>query len=232
MKMLPCAAETIPFDQRRNIAMAVEKRLLSLAPESYDKTSRTIRAVISRGSAVQRFYGVEVLRISAAAIDLKRVFENQVPVLDSHQQIGLTNALGVVRHAWVERDALGPALVGELSFNDTEEGRRAEGMVARSELTGISAGYRVSEWQIKDGDGRIVDPVADTEGWRDNDLQFEGVRWELLEVSLCLVPADAGVGFRSDRALPSASSKSLEAYPRMLCRQRMIARHVAAVLGR
>ena len=137
-----------------------------------------------------RVSGIEILRISQKAIDFGRVFGAGIPILDSHQQVGLSNALGVVRAAWIE----GGALIGRLSFNATDEGRKAEGMVARSEITGLSVGYRVVAWEITDKDGRKIDPKVDRLSWSDNDLIFEASKWELLEVSLCSVPADASTG--------------------------------------
>jgi phage head maturation protease len=41
------------------------------------------------------------------------------------------------------------AFMGRLAFNQTAEGRNAEGMVARGEIAGISAGYRVEEWEAQ-----------------------------------------------------------------------------------
>jgi hypothetical protein len=56
-------------------------------------------------------------------------------------------------------------------------------MVARGELKGISIGYRVNTWTIiSEEDGH--------ETWR-------ATRWELLEVSLVPVPADANAGVRA-----------------------------------
>ena len=86
----------------RSLSKQMETRLLDLTPTSYNKETRTVDAVLSKGSPVYRIYGTEVLKISRDAIDLSRVFGAGIPVLDSHQQIGLSNALGVLRAAWIE----------------------------------------------------------------------------------------------------------------------------------
>jgi phage head maturation protease len=101
-------------------------------------------------------------------------------------------------------------------------------MVARGEIAGISAGYRVEEWEITDADGQVVDPKSMR--W-DDDLTFTATRWELLETSLVTVPADAGAGIRAypggfDRALVIADlSERVQALMsvriRMEARQRM-----------
>jgi phage head maturation protease len=118
---------------------------------------------------------------------------------------------------------------GKLKFNDTDSGRVAEGMVSRGEIAGISAGYRVNEWEIADGDGKLIDP--DSMRWDDDDLIFTATRWELLEASLVAVPADAGAGIRAhrggfDRALVTADLSErvqvvMLARMRIATRQRM-----------
>src|ERR1700694_3892685 len=94
-------------------------------PSTYSKAGRTVDAVISRGSPVPRFYGTEVLRIDPASVIVDRLIAGGGSLLDSHQQIGIGNSLGRVQRVWFS----GGALMGQLAFNDTAEGRKAEGMV-------------------------------------------------------------------------------------------------------
>lgn len=107
-----------PSLKERSLSTQVATRLLDLKPTSYSAEYRTVDAVLSTGSPVARPYGTEVLKISADAINLSRVHGAGVPLLDSHQQIGISNALGVVRAAWIENGAL----IGTLQFNQTHEG--------------------------------------------------------------------------------------------------------------
>jgi hypothetical protein len=83
-----------------------------------------------------------------------------------------------------------------ISFNDTTEGRKAEGMVARGEIAGISAGYIVQEWEITDAKDRVLDPETDRIS-PDANLTFTATKWELLECSLVSVPADPAAVIRS-----------------------------------
>jgi len=53
-----------------------------------------------------------------------------VPLLDSHQNAGITNALGRVKTVWFDRGAL----MATLTFNQTPSGSMAMGMVERSEI--------------------------------------------------------------------------------------------------
>jgi HK97 family phage prohead protease len=142
------------------------------------------------GSPVKRAYGTEVLQISPQAVDLTRLHEGGIPLLDHHSQAGINSMLGRLTDAWFERGAL----IGRFKFNATPEGQKAEGMVARGEVTGISAGYRVEEWSVTDEDGAAVDE-RDVR-W-DDDLTFTATRWQLFEASLVGVPADASAAIRS-----------------------------------
>jgi phage head maturation protease len=191
----------------------IEKRFVSSRPSSYDADQRTVDAVISMGSPVKRFYGTEILRISPEAVVLDRLRGSGIPVLDSHQQIGISSAIGRLQRTWFEPGKL----VGRISFHDTPEGRKAEGMVARGEITGISAGYRVDQWVVQDSDGNIIDTDKDRIRW-DDDLKFTATRWELLEASLVSVPADNSASVRS---LGSTNSYIAAVRSSMAARQRM-----------
>jgi hypothetical protein len=162
-------------------------RLSTSAPSSYDAESHSCECCVSAGSAVSRFYGTEILQISQDAVDLSRV---PCPLLDSHSQGSIAAVLGKIDRAWIS----GGQLFGKIIFAQTPQGRVAEGMIRRNELSGISAGYSVSKWEVRDSDGDLVD--ADRAGW-DDDLTFTAVRWMLLEASLVGVPADSLAGVRS-----------------------------------
>ena len=145
-----------------------------------------------------------------------------IPFLDHHQQGGIDQILGRITDAWIERSVL----MGRIKFNQTEQGKKAEGMVARGEVTGVSAGYRVEKWEITDTDGDVVDER--NVRWND-DLTFTATRWQLFEASLVGVPAD---GEALVRGMPLGTEyldlESVRA--RMRIRHRMLRRHMK-VLG-
>jgi hypothetical protein len=210
-----------------------ETRFADTAPKSFDKASRTVDAVISTGSAVQRIYGVEKLRISPDAVGLDRMKNgSMIPVLDSHQAGSISNALGRVTSTWFARGALW----GKLAFNETPMGTMAMGMVQRGEIAGISAGYAVREWEITDKDGRVIDPEVERIRWDEDGLTFTATSWDLHECSLVNIPADMLSGVRSmgsgvDRAsfIGGAVTGIANIRARMFSRQRMAERQSAAI---
>jgi HK97 family phage prohead protease len=205
--------------------LSVEKRFADTRPSSFDKKARSVIATLSTGGEVARFYGREALRISPEAVGLSRMKNgSQIPLLDSHQSGGIANALGRVTSTWFARDEL----MGKIAFNETPNGELAMGMVERHEITGISIGYAVREWEITDDQGDIVQ--ADAIKWND-DLVFTATRWDLHEASLVSVPADPLSGIRSmgsgiDRPLVirGGAGGHHDVRFRMLARERMAIR--------
>jgi hypothetical protein len=171
---------------------SIEQRLVTTSPSSLDQKTRSVNAIVSTGAAVARFYGTEVLEISHASVDVSRVLSGMCPLLDSHQAGSIQNAIGRVTQTWIENGNLW----GRLAFNETPQGDLALAMVQRNEICGISAGYRVTTWEVRDEDGQIIDQ----ELAYSNAASFTYIarQWELLEASLCSVVADAGAGVRRD----------------------------------
>jgi hypothetical protein len=193
------------------------KRYATVAPSSVDVETRSVSCIISTGAPVVRFYGIEVLEISRAAVDTSRVVLGLCPVLDSHQAGSISDALGITTETWIKSGALW----GRLQFNETVQGNLAFGMVRRGELNGISAGYRVNRWRLEDEDGETIDGANTC--WNDGDnFTYIAERWELLECSCVNIAADAGAGIRDE---PSTNANSIEDIrARMGARQRMTER--------
>jgi hypothetical protein len=207
---------------------SIEHRFADTKPSSYDAANHSVNCCISMGSPVTRFYGTEVLRITPEAVGLDRMKGGSIiPLLDSHQGVGINNALGRFTKTWFQRGGL----MGTILFNQTPAGKLAEGMVERGEIAGISAGYSVREWEISDAKGNVLDPDVANIRW-DDDLRFEAVKWDLHEASLVSVPADHLSGIRSlgggDRAMTFNQIGDVRA--RMLARQRMSERQ-SAIFG-
>ncbi|MGF6427334.1 HK97 family phage prohead protease [Bradyrhizobium elkanii] len=192
-------------------------------PKTLDIEARTVDAVLSKGSSVNRAFGVERLRISPKAVNTDRVTAGIAPVLDSHQQVGINNSVGRLAAVWFEAGAL----MGRMLFHETAAGQTAFEMIARREVNSVSIGYDVSDWEITE-DGRVIDP--EVERLRaDADYVFTAVRWRLFEVSLVNCPADESALIRSygggsDCSHVEAARARMMARYRMMTRARMLDR--------
>jgi len=169
-----------PEERRQPQSNGRGTRALSVAPESYDSAARTVEAVLSAGSPVQRYYFTEELEISAEAIDLTRVQSGICPLLDTHNQYEVDAVLGRILSVRIDN----AQLIGVIQFADSDRGREIEARVLAGDLRAISIGYHVTRWQMVE----VND--TDNETWR-------AVAWELLEASLVPVPADPNAVVRS-----------------------------------
>jgi HK97 family phage prohead protease len=172
--------------------VSIEQRFVNTSPSSADETTRSVSAIISTGQPVARFYGTEALEISQGSVDTNRVRAGMCPLLDSHQSGSIHNAIGRVTETWISNGALW----ARLAFNQTPQGELAWGMVRRNEIGGCSIGYRVTEWQVRDSDGDVID--QDLSYSNAASFTYIAKKFELLEVSICPVVADSGAGVRSD----------------------------------
>ncbi|MDP3853159.1 prohead protease/major capsid protein fusion protein [Phenylobacterium sp.] len=172
---------------RREVRLAVQRR--ESQATSYDPDKHTVDLTAATGTRVLRWswtrdYYWEVLDISASAVDLGRVEKGVCPLLDSHSRWSVKDQLGVVTGARFDAGQL----VLPVKFGDSDPARSAEGDVAAGNVKGVSIGYRITELTLtehKEGDYPV----------------YTATRWELLEVSLCPVPADPDAGVRSDDGL-------------------------------
>jgi len=182
MKFTRSATATATLSAERQQPMVGHRgvRFTGFDGSSYNPDTHSVQAVLSAGSPVRRSFFTEELAISPDAINLDRAAAGLVPLLAAHNQSDLCAVLGTVSNVRVA----GSQLVGTLTFGQTDEAQEAEAMVARGELRGVSIGYVVNAWEIQS---------------RTSDGQEEwlATSWELLEVSLVAVPADALTGIRA-----------------------------------
>jgi HK97 family phage prohead protease len=184
------SAAAAEADRRQPMVGYRGNRFAQFAPNSYSADAHSVAAVLSAGSAVRRSFFTEELEVSAAAVDLSRAVAGLVPLLDAHNQCEADAVIGTVSNVRVS----GGQLLGTLTFGQTPRAQAVEGMVARGELKGVSIGYQVNAWTIISRDD------SGNESW-------SATNWQLLEVSLVPVPADALTGFRSTPTLQSENEE-------------------------
>jgi len=152
--------------------LKAQTRFLQLDSEiKVDAGSRTITFPFSSETAVERWYGNEILVHDEGAADLTRL-NSSAPLLFNHN---IGDVIGVVERAWINpQDRRGYATV---RFAKTARGDEVLGMVEDRILPNVSFRYR------------IIDVVEDV---KKNEVRV--TRYEPLEVSIATIPADIQVG--------------------------------------
>jgi HK97 family phage major capsid protein len=130
---------------------------------------------VSTESEIERWYGVEVLEHSKAAIDMTRL-KRGAAVLVDHRG----DQVGVVEQARLDDDKV---LRAEIRFSRSARGQEIERDVADGIRQSVSVGYFVKKAKLVETRAGGVDVWKIT-------------RWQPAEVSIVSVPADvmAGVG--------------------------------------
>jgi len=137
-------------------------------------------AILATETPVNRGDYQEVLRVSADAADI--VSRQPHPLLDSHNH---SEQIGVVENLRFENSQL----IGDLRFRANDAGQEAYRSIKDRVVTRVSVGYRVLETQ-RQGEMLIV------------------TRWELLELSLVAVPADANAEIIEVRNMETTATRS------------------------
>jgi hypothetical protein len=152
-------------------------------PVTADREGRTIDAVLSNGAVVRRSglkpdggFGQWSERLDVAGADLRRaggasLLIDHTPSAD--RVVGVLETAERSGDKIVGRLRFGRGPLADAYFRDAIDGVRAN----------LSIGYQVDEW-MKEKGGETPTFVAK--------------RWQLLEVSVVAIPADAGASFRSN----------------------------------
>lgn len=113
------------------------------APGSYDEKERSVNVILSTEKAYTRYdffsderYD-EILPVGGA------VFNEKLPLLDSHSRVKISDVIGSIVNIRVESDAI----VGKAIFASTEKAKDAEILVKEGHLTDISIGYKIEEYK-------------------------------------------------------------------------------------
>ncbi|WP_226577296.1 HK97 family phage prohead protease [Acuticoccus sediminis] len=180
-------------------------------PTTYDATARTVDAIIATPTPVRRWFGLEVLSMDPADVDLSRVDTGVVRLLDSHDASTIGRVLGTVESVRLD----GEQAIATIAFADTDAGREAEAAVAGGVVVSLSVGYEITSQALAEV-GQAGAPNVYRCGWR------------LLEVSLVSVPADPNARVRS-AVEPRITSAERRA--RMQARQQRAAEMALAAPG-
>lgn len=159
---------------------------MRVLPESFDPAQRTFEVVMSTGAAVRRYswrtgpYD-EKLSVEPGHVRLDRAQSGRMPLLLNHWQWDVDQVVGNVVENSVRFEE--EALVGLIRLHETEKGEEIMQRIRRGELPNFSVGYRTH--------------VHETIEHEDGPDQRTAVDWELVELSVVPIPADAGAHTRS-----------------------------------
>lgn len=146
---------------------------IRFAPQTFNPETGTVDVTVTTGAPVQREGYIEVLAVGPDHIE----FAPRVPLLDSHRQQSIADVKGQATNWRFDGSRLDASVV----ISDPV----VSAAVERGDITGISPGYRVKEWR------ESRDPKT---GKRIR----TAILWEILELSLVAVPADANATTRSN----------------------------------
>src|SRR5260370_40836437 len=158
---------------------ALETRYAVPRPSTFDEANRTVEAVIASSAPVPRqdargaFHEI----LDPAGLDVAG--SRGASVLDSHNQHGLDNVLGVLDDLRVDGDEV----VGTIRFSERAEIEPMVTAVRNGVIRHLSVGYEVSKW----ADGQVGATRTKT-----------AQSWVIREVSFVSVPADRNARTRTD----------------------------------
>ncbi|MBW8636974.1 Mu-like prophage major head subunit gpT family protein [Hoeflea sp. WL0058] len=172
------------------------------APQSTDVESRTAEIIWTTGAAVKRYdwrsggYYMEMLDVSKDAIRMDRF--DTMPLLDTHDNYSMETRIGTVVPGSVRiQDGKGYC---KIKFSKSELGERLLQDLADGHPLNISVGYKVWEYNRKDGDTNELPTLT-------------AIDWEPMEISAVQVPADAGAHSRKENRMPDFQTRTENSNP-------------------
>lgn len=170
-------------------------------PSTYNNKERSVRAVVATEAPVnvfdfERFEVVPEILLMAGMSPIR---SDQVPLLDSHSRVSVSDVLGSARNFQVN----GSALESDVFFSSDDAGQHTAAKVRDGHLTDFSIGYAVSEshW-IDAGEAKEI-----------AGRNFEGplrvvTKWEIRELSITPIAADKNAKARSEKTGELEMSKA------------------------
>lgn len=170
-------------DKKPASALPMQTRAMPVT--SVDEAARTVDICWTTGARVRRYdwnrdrYYYEELEVSPEAIDLSRL-ESGAPLLNTHNKNDLSDVIGVVARAWLEK-VEGMATVRFSKRDDVEPIFQD---VVDKIIRNVSVGYIINKITIIEGEADL--PI------------YRATSWQPYELSLVPVGADQNTGTRSE----------------------------------
>ncbi|MBU0752370.1 MAG: phage major capsid protein [Gammaproteobacteria bacterium] len=195
-----------------------------------------VEIAISSEAPYERFFGIEVLRHTAAAIDMTRIGDGRHPLLLNHD----TDAqIGAIKSARIDDDKV---LRGRVQFSRSTLGQEIRQDVEDDIRSHVSVGYFIDEIEEVDAKGNPVRTLTGDEFTRemrethgddfyrsglaaarakgDTPPTFVVTRWTPFEASIVPVPADVTVGVGRSAGVETTPQASQQPAPLIIVEKR------------
>lgn len=168
---------------RQQAAKAPRMRAATLT--NFDASARTARLSFASETPVRDYwYGKEILRVSDSSMNTERFSAGVMPVLFNHDR---DKVIARVDKIWTE----GSKAYADITFDDDELSARILKKVESGSLRGVSVGYSIQNYSIIERDETSTDGIEGPALIAD--------KWEVFEISIVSIPADAAVGVGRSR---------------------------------
>ena len=152
---------------------------------NFDTSARTARLSFASETPVRDYwYGKEILRVSDSSMNTERFSAGVMPVLFNHDR---DKVIARVDKIWTE----GSKAYADITFDDDELSERILKKVESGSLRGVSVGYNIQNYSIIERDETSTDGIEGPALIAD--------KWEVFEISIVSIPADAAVGVGRSR---------------------------------
>lgn len=184
-----------PSTPTKQLEIGNQVRTLTLKRELVDVENRTVELSFSSETAVERWWGMEILGHAPGECDLSRL-SNAGAFLMDH---AMNDQRGVVEKAWIDQDK-GRAII---RLSNSKRGQELLEEMRDGIRPHISVGYRILE---------IIHTKRD-----ENDVDwYRATKWQPYEISSVSVPADTAVGLgRQADDKPQTFNVTLRGIPDM-----------------
>lgn len=152
---------------------------------NFNASERTARLSFASETPVRDYwYGKEILRVSDSSMNTERFNAGVMPVLFNHDR---DKVIARVDKIWTE----GSKAYADITFDDDELSERILKKVESGSLRGVSVGYNIQNYSIIERDETSTDGIEGPALIAD--------KWEVFEISIVSIPADAAVGVGRSR---------------------------------
>jgi HK97 family phage major capsid protein/HK97 family phage prohead protease len=151
----------------------LEGKILTRATstEFAEANDRRITFSFASETPVERYYGMEVLRMDETSMDMARLNDG-APLLYNHDS---DRIIGVVERAYIKKKRA----YAEVKLANNELGREMQELIKDGIIRNVSFGYKINEME----EDRTTTPVT-----------YRATSYQPFEISLVTAPADASVG--------------------------------------